>query len=227
MDIVEAVNQRKSIRAFKPDPVPQGILKEMLDIALRAPSWGNTQPWEFAIVCGSKLEEIRNGFIQRAGEEPMPDIARPQGFPEPYGSRRRALGAKFYEIKGITREDRERRGWWQLQGLKHFGAPCVIYIYVDRSFYYQANGLNVWPMFDCGLVAENIMLVATKYGLGTIPQAQAVIYPDVLRKVLGIPDSKLILLGISIGYPDWDDPINRFRSERELLDKVARWYGFD
>lgn len=227
MDIVEAVSQRKSIRAFKRDPVPQGILKEILGHAFLAPSWGNTQPWEFAIVCGKKLEEIENGFIQQALEDPAPDIARPPGFPEPYGERRRAIGAKFYEIKGITREDRERRGRWQIQGLKHFGAPCVIYIYIDRSFYFQANGLNVWPLFDCGLVAENIMLLATKYGLGTIPQAQAVIYPGVLRNVLGIPDSKLIVLGISIGYPDRDDPINQFRSEREPLDRVAKWYGFD
>jgi nitroreductase len=71
------------------------------------------------------------------------------------------------------------------------------------------------------------MLLATQYGLGTIPQIQAVVYPDVLRKVLGIPDSKVIVLGISVGYPDWDDPVNQFRSEREPLDNVSTWYGFD
>lgn len=227
MDIVEAVNQRKSIRAFKPDPVPQVILKEIIGLALRAPSWSNTQPWEFAIAGGSKLEEIRQGFIQKAEEDPVPDITRPQDFPEPYASRRGALGAKFLEIKGVKREDIEGRGWWRLQGLRHFGAPCVIYICIDRSFYFQANSVNVWPIFDCGLVAENIMLLATRYGLGTIPQAQAVLFPDILRKVLGIPDSKLIVLGLSIGYPDWDDPINRFRSAREPMDNVVKFYGFD
>ena len=227
MDIIEAVNQRKSIRAFKPDPVPQGILKEIMELALRAPSWANTQPWEFVIVGGKKLEEIRQGFIEKAEQEAYPDIARPKGFPEPYDSRRRANSAKFLEVKGIRREDREGRGWWRLQGLRHFEAPSVIYICIDRSFYYQDDSLNVWPIFDCGLVAENVMLLATKYGLGTIPQAQAVLYPDVLRKVLGIPSSKLIVLGISIGYPNWDDAINQFRSQREPLDKVAKWYGFD
>lgn len=114
-----------------------------------------------------------------------------------------------------------------MQGLRHFGAPAVIYICIDRSFYFQAEGVNVWPIFDCGLVAENIMLIATSYGLGTIPQAQAVVYPEVLRKVLGIPDSKLIALGIAIGYPDWDDPINQLQSERESLERIARWCGFD
>ena len=135
--------------------------------------------------------------------------------------------AKLFEIKGISREDRKKRKWWRLQGLKLFDATTVIYIYVDRSFYLQGNGLNVWPIFDCGLIAENIMLLATKYGLGTIPQAQSIQYPDVVRKVLGMPNSKLIVLGIPIGYPNWDDPINQFRSEREPLDKVAKWYGFN
>jgi nitroreductase len=128
---------------------------------------------------------------------------------------------------GIGREDRERRDWWRQQGSRLFGAPSAIYIYIDRSIYLQDDRLNVWPLFDCGLVAENIMLLATKYGLGTVPQAQAIAYPDVLRKILGIPDSKLMVLGISIGYPNWDDPVNQFRSEKETIDKVANWYGFE
>jgi nitroreductase len=128
------------------------------------------------------------------------------------------VGRKVLELKGISREDKEKRIWWILQGLRLFGAPCVIYIYIGRSFYQQGDRLNSWPLFDCGLVAENIMLLATKYGLGTVPQIQAVLYPDVLRKVLGIADSKLIVLGISIGYPDWDDPVNQRQSARGSLE---------
>lgn len=227
MDIVETIHQRRSIRAFKPDAVPREILKEIMELALHAPSWANTQPWEFAIVGGEKLEEITQAFIERVDEQPNPDLPRPREFPEPYDARRRALGMKVFEVKEIKREDREKRRWWQLQGLKLFEAPIVIYIYIDRSFYFQSDRLNVWPILDCGLVAESIMLLATKYGLGTIPQIQAVDHPGVLRNMLGIPDSKLIVLGIAIGYPNWDDPINQFRSERETLDKVAKWYGFD
>jgi nitroreductase len=229
MDIVEAINQRKSIRAYKSDPVPKEILRKIMELALRAPSWGNTQPWEFAIVTGKKLEEIRQAFVEKAAaaEEDKPDIPRPRGFPQPYDTRYRAVGRKVLELKGISREDKEKRGRWLLQGLRLFEAPCAIYIYIDRSFYQQGDGLNIWPLFDCGLVAENIMLLATKYGLGTIPQIQAVVYPDVLRRVLGIPDSKVIVLGISVGYPDWNDPVNQFRSEREPLDSVSTWHGFD
>jgi len=229
MEIVEAIHQRKSIRAFKSNPVPKEILKEIMELALRAPSWGNTQPWQFAIVTGKKLEEIRQAFVEKASaaEKDNPDIPRPREFPQPYDTRYRALGRRILELKGISREDKEKRGMWLLQGLRLFEAPCVIYIYVDRSFYRQGEGLNIWPVFDCGLIAENIMLLATRHGLGTVPQIQAVMYPDVLRKVLGIPDSKLIVLGISVGYPDWDDPVNQLRSEREPLDNVSTWYGFD
>jgi len=227
MDMADAINHRKSIRAFKPEAVPQEILKEIVELALRAPSWANTQPWELAIVSGSKLEEIRRAYIEKAEELPNPDLAFPREFPEPFDTRRRAVGRKLFEILGIGREDREKRRWWYLQGLRLFEAPSVIYIYIDRSFYLQGDSLNVWPIFDCGLMAENIMLLATKFGLGTTPQIQAVVYPDVLRKMLGIPDSKLIVLGIAIGYPDWDAPINQLRSEREPLDSIARWFGFD
>ena len=226
MEIVEAIQKRKSIRAFKSDPVPKEIVKEIMELALRAPSWANTQPWEFAIVAGKKLEEIRQSAVEKAEEEPNPDIPRPREFPEPYDTRRRVLGRKIFELKGIGREDREKRRGWLLQGLRLFEAPCAFYICIDRSFYLQGDGLNIWPIFDCGLVAENIMLLATRHGLGTIAQIQAVMYPDVLRKVLGILDSKLIVLGIAIGYPDWDDPVNQLRSEREPLDNVSTWCGF-
>jgi len=118
-------------------------------------------------------------------------------------------------------------GEWYLQGPRLYGAPAAIYIFIDRSFYEQPGGPNVYPVFDCGLLAQNIMLLATDFGLGTIVQAQAVHYPNVLRQMLGIPDSKLVLVGIAIGYPDWDNPINEFRSAREAADSMVKWYGFD
>lgn len=227
MDIAEAIRQRKSIRAFKPDEVPLETLKEIMELALRAPSWANTQPWEFAIVGGKKLEEIRQAVMEKGGETGNPDLAYPQEFPEPYDTRRRSNGRKLFEVMGINREDKEKRQWWQLQGLRLFEAPSAIYIYTERAFHLQGDGLNVWPVFDCGLIAGNIMLLATSFGLGTIPQIQAVAYPDVLRKTLGIPDSKLIVLGLAIGYPDWDSPANEFRSERAPMSEVTRWQGFE
>ena len=228
MEIVDAIRQRRSIRAFKTAPVPKEVLREMMELALRAPSWANTQPWEFAIVSGRELEEIRKAFVEKAeaGEPMKPESAAPQGFPEPYDTRRRGVGRRMFDALGLKREDAEKRAAWGRQGMALFGAPCAIYILTGRPFYFQGNELNAWPLFDCGLVAENIMLLAGKYGLGTIPEIQAVAYPDVLRKVLTLPDSTLIVLGIAIGYPDWDSPINRMVTDREALDNVTRWYGF-
>jgi nitroreductase len=226
MDVVEAISSRKSIRAYKPDPVPREVLSEIMEQSLRAPSWGNTQPWQFAIVTGNALAEIRRAFTEQAEDAGNTDIPMPPGFPEPYITRYRALGRKVFVLKGIGREDKDKRKLWLLQGLTLFEAPCAIYIYIDRSLYEQSAGLNVWPLFDCGLVAENIMLLAASHGLGTIAQIQAVMYPDVLRRVVGIPDSKLIVLGIAIGYPDWEEPVNQLRSERESLDGLTTWHGF-
>lgn len=223
MDVVEAVNKRKSIRAFKPDPVPQTILKEIMELALRAPSWGNSQPWDFVIVAGSKLDEIKQGFNEKAGQASTLEIARPQEFPEPYGSRRRGLAVRPPQTTEVRTGNVDRRP----QNPRFFGAPCVIYICTGRSLYFQSKGINSWPIFDCGAIEENIMLLATNYGLGTIALAQSVTYPDVIRKVIAIPDSLLIVLGIAIGYPDWNDPVNQRQSARVPLIQVSKWYGFD
>ncbi len=220
MDISEAINQRKSIRAFKPDPVALDTLNEILEESIRAPSWANTQPWEFAVACGKPLEEIRAGFLEKGMTSPSPDVPRPPEFPERYAARIRVLDK---QNRLVTQKDWESR---RVQNFKHYGAPAVIYLLTRREFYYQTKGLNVWALYDCGAVVENIMLLAPKYGLGTIVQAQAAVYPDVLRRVLEIPDSKIVILGIAIGYPDWDNPINQFQTEREPLDSITTWHGF-
>ncbi len=220
MEISEAIDQRKSIRAFKPDPVPMEILKKILEESLRAPSWANTQPWEFAVATGKPLEEIRKGFLERSSTSPSPDVARPPEFPERYAARIRVLDK---QNRLVTQKDWESR---RVQNFKHYGAPAVIYLLTRREFYYQTKGLNVWALYDCGAVVQNLLLLATQYGLGTIVQAQAAAYPDVLRKELNIPESKIVLLGIAIGYPDWDNPINQFQTEREPLDSITTWHGF-
>jgi nitroreductase len=220
MDISEAISQRKSIRAFKSDPVPLDLVKKILEESIRAPSWANTQPWEFTVAAGKPLEAIRAGFLEKSRTSPSPDVPRPPEFPERYAARIRVLDK---QNRLVTQSDWDSR---RVQNFKHYGAPAVIYLLTAREFYYQTKGLNVWALYDCGAVVENIMLLATRHGLGTVVQAQAVSYPSVLREVLEIPDSKIVLLGIAIGYPDWDNPINQFRTEREPLDKIVTWHGF-
>jgi len=202
MDIFEAINQRKSIRAFKEDPVPVDVLRRILEEAIRAPSWANTQPWEFAVATGKPLEEIRAGFLEKGSTSPSPDIPRPPEFSERYAARIRVLDK---QNRLVTQKDWDSR---RVQNFKNYGAPAVIYLLTRREFYYQSKGLNVWALYDCGAVAENIMLLATSCGLGTVIQAQAVAHTAVVRKALDIPESKILGLGIAIGFPDLDNPIN-------------------
>lgn len=225
MEMQKVIKERKSIRAFKADPVPHELLSQIAELALRAPSWANTQPWELAIVTGAKLEAIKEEFSAQHGVKGQPDFHAPKDFPGVYKIRFQNLAAKMSEAAGRGKRDKGS-GEWYLQGPRLYGAPAAIYILIDRAFYEQAGGLNIWPIFDCGLVAQNIMLLATDFGLGTIVQAQAVHYPNVLRRVLGIPDTKLVLVGIAIGYPDWQNPINAFHSDRDTVDNVVKWYGF-
>ncbi len=228
MDVIQAIKERKSIRAFKPDPVPLDLLKKIIEQALRAPSWANTQPWEFAVATGAKLKAIQDAFVKR-GMGPMQnspsEVARPGDFPEPYISRIKSMQEK--ENRGRTTqmkpEEMEAR---MMNNFRHYGATTCIYLLVGKNFVYQAKGVNTWAMYDCGAAVQNIMLLATNYGLGTIAQAMAVVYPDIIRKELGIPEDKLIALGVAIGYPDWQDPVNEDFRDREPLDSICKFYGF-
>ncbi len=225
MEFMEVINKRKTYRAYKPDPIPQDILRKVMEAGLRAPSWANTQPWEFAVVTGKKLDAIKQGFLAKAeqGLEPTPDLAFPRVFPDPYRSR---LPAMRRPDADRVRDDKELRRERQIQGSRMYGCPCVIYIYTERAFYTQeGRGLNVYPIFDCGLAAENIMLAATNYGLGTTPAAQAVPYPDVIRSVLGLPESKLIVLGIFVGYPDDTHQQHNVYSGREPFGDLVKFYS--
>ena len=228
MDVVKAIKERYSVRAFKPDPVPLDLLKKIIEQSLRAPSWANTQPWEFAVATGKKLKAIEDAFVKRGGQgmqTAQAEVARPPEYPEPYMSRIKKMQAQ--ENRGrtseMTKEDMDAR---LVSNFLHYGAPVCIYLLVGKNFLYQEKGINVWAIYDCGSAVQNIMLLATNYGLGTIAQAMAVPYPDIIRKELGIPEDKLIALGVAIGYPDDKNPINKDRRNREPLDTMAKFYGF-
>ena len=228
MDVVKAIKERFSVRAFKPDPVPLDLLKKIIEQAQRAPSWANTQPWEFAVVTGKKLKAIEEACVKRGSQgmrDSQSEVARPPEYPEPYMSRIKKMQAQ--EQRGRTTEmkpeDFEARF---ALNCRHYGAPACIYLLVGKNFLYQEKGINVWAMYDCGSAVQNIMLLATSHGLGTIAQAMAVVYPNIIRKELGIPEDTLIALGIAIGYPDLNDPANQDRKNREPLDDIAKFYGF-
>jgi nitroreductase len=223
MDIVEAIRTRRSIRGFKPDPVPKKVIGEILEIASRAPSAMNTQPWEFTVLTGDVLEDVRRGNVEMLNSEPPHPDHLVVGWPfdSVYRRRQVELGKQIFHLMEIPRDDMEKRTRWMERGFRYFDAPVAIIISVDKSL------TEAGPLLDIGAVMQTICLTALNYGLGTCIEDQGVMYPEVLRKIAGIPESKRIIISISIGYPNWDFPANKVESSREPVEKITTWYGFE
>ena len=222
MDIIKALRSRKSIRGYKPDPVPKEILREILEIASRSPSAKNAQPWEITVVAGEVLEQIKRGNLEMlaSGAIPNPDVPY-EDFHGVYKRRQVALAIQLFELMGIDRSDRDARVEWNQRGFRFFDAPAAIILTVDTSLDESLT------QFDVGIITHAICLAALNYGLGTCIDEQGIMYPQVVRKFTGIPESKRIVVSIAIGYPDWDFPANKLETKREPVESITSWYGFD
>lgn len=224
MDILEAIKTRKSIRDFKDEQVPQKVIREILEIACRAPSAMNTQPWEFIVIAQGVLDEIKRTVVEKlqAGEKPHSEHSV-VGWPieSVYRQRQVDLAKKIFHLMDIKREEADKRSQWLERGFKFFNAPAAIIVCVDRIL---TEGT---PIFDIGAVTQNICLAALHFGLGTCIEDQGVMYPEVLREICDIPETKQIIMAIAVGYPNWDFPANRLETTREAVDTLTRWCGFD
>jgi len=224
MDVIEAIRARKSIRSFKPDPVPGVVLEQILELATRAPSAMNTQPWEFTVLTGDVLDRVRRANVERlgSGTSPNPEyevVAWPKE--SIYRQRQVDLAKQLFRAMDIPREDKEKRAQWMERGFRYFDAPAAIIISADRSL--SESG----PLLDIGAAIQTICLAALHFGLGTCIEDQGTMYPDVLREHARIPDSKRIIMAVAIGYPDPDFPANRVESGREPIGNITTWLGFD
>ena len=220
MDLYEAIKNRKSIRAYKPDPVPRHLIESILDIAIRSPSSLNSQPWEFWVIAGDVVNAISEDNIANLhqGVPLARDMGRDQ-FSGEYRDRQVALGKQIFKLMDITREDKVKRLAWTERGFRFFDAPAVIIICMDKI-------LSPASMYDIGAIAQTITLAALPHGLGTCIQGQGIMYPDVVRKHAGIPDSKLVITCLTIGYPDEEAIVNQVVSEREPVEKLTVFRGF-
>lgn len=224
MELIEAIKSRRSIRGFKPTPVPEEVLAEILELAHLSPSAVNEQSWEFIVLTGESLEKAKKVNVEQhlAGAKVNPDCAAtpPNLLKSPYVDRQTALAVQLFGLVGIERSDKSKRLEWQLKGKRFFDAPAAILISVDEAIFTLRH---LTPLVDVGIVTQTIALTALEFGLGTCIQQDTVFYPDALRKALDIPDSKRIIVALAIGYPDWDHPANRLRTPREPLKSLVTW----
>ena len=219
MELEAAVRGRRSIRKFTERKVPGILVEEILEAARWAPSWGNTQPWEFTVLAGAPLEAFKeaNERMFSQGLAAAPDIPMPESWPAALKARYGELGRTMLDLMGIDRADQDARNrlYARMAGL--FGAPCLIVAAIPRGVAVE------YAMLDVGLVVQTICLLAHARGLGTCIMAAAVRYPDALRKVASIPDDRRIVAAVAVGYPDPEYPLNRFERKRADLREIVRW----
>lgn len=218
MDAIQCIKERMSIRRFKPDPVPKETLMEVLEAARWSPSYKNSQPWEVVLVSGKKKEELTSMLLEllEKDEKPAPDLPEPTFWPEAEARRIEALMVKRAKAFGRDLLDPAALREAKKANFSFYGAPWGIFLFQDKS-------LSLWSLFDIGLFAQSLMIAAKAKGLGTVPQAFLTDYAAHVKRFLGISESKRLVIGISIGYPDLDSPENSIRSDRSPLSEFVRW----
>jgi nitroreductase len=220
MDAITCIKTRMSIRRFKADPVPPELLMNVIETAKWSPSYKNSQPWEAVIISGEKKDALSQYLVEllEKNEKPCPDLPEPQSWPPPIEARISALMKKRSEITGKDLNSPEVRRKSKIANFQFYRAPHGIFLFQDSA-------LTLWSLFDIGLFAQSLMLAAHALGLGTVPQAFLTDYAKQVKEFLGIPESKRLVLGISIGYPDLESPVNSFRTDRLDTEEIVRVAG--
>ncbi|MGH3634710.1 MAG: nitroreductase [Mycobacterium sp.] len=218
--LANLLRRRHSCRGFRPQPVDRGVIREIVSDATHAPSWCNTQPWHLIVTDGEETQRFRKALYDHVETvfEDSPDLPFPGSYEGEYRARRRECGKQLYESLGITRQDKEGADRQMLENFALFGAPHVAILTTDRN-------LGAYGAVDCGLFVQSFLLAAQSRGVGTIPQAAMASQAPFIREYFSISEDRLILLGISFGYPDPDHPANGFRTSRADAEEVVSWAG--
>lgn len=219
METTTCVQERRTIRKFLPEPVPKEIIEEIISKALWAPSWGNTQPWEFMVISGQLMDtfktENRNALM--TGAHSTPDIQMPEKWPESLKARYKDVGRRLFDSLSIARDDVEGRTNYYGEMFHIFDAPAMLLVLLDKKL------LLEYAMLDVGLFLQTFMLLACDRGLGTAALAASVHFPQVARKVLPIPEDKHLAIGAAIGWPDEGASVNTFQRKRAPMQELVTW----
>ncbi len=219
MELQEAVLGRRSIRQFLLRPVPDELIRDLIAKSLWSPSWGNTQPWEIVVGTGESLAKFkkknRDAFLE--GKSSTTDIPMPQAWPDHNKLRYKELGKSVLGALSIPREDQQARIDHFAWMFTLFDAPAMVLFTLDKTL------LLEYAMLDVGLILQTFCLLAHEKGLGTCVLAVSIMYPEIAREVFSIPDTKRLVIGTALGWPDSKAPVNSFKRNRGHLEEFVRW----
>jgi nitroreductase len=220
----DVVLGRRSIRGYKRERPSKALIREVIEMAMRAPSSLNTQPWNFYVVGGAPLDRIRAGNTERnlAG---VPDSREFRGHGAYVGDHRErqiGIAKQLFAAMNIAREDKDGRQDWVLRGFRQFDAPISVVVTYDRSI----HGGDIAP-FDCGAVTNALVNAAWSRGLGCVINSQGIMQSPVVREHAAIPDDQVIMICVAMGFPDESFPANAVVSQRKTVDDTAVFVGFD
>ena len=211
MDVTEAVDSRKSIRAFLDKAVDDSLIKELLEKASRAASGGNLQPWKIYVI----NDKTMNSFHKFQSEWTEPETPAyaiyPESLKEPYKTSRYEVADDMYSLLGIERENKEARFKQVLKNYEFFGAPAAFFCFVDRQM-----GRPQWS--DLGMFLQTFMLLAREAGLDTCPQEAWAMKQESVTAFVEAPDELMLFCGMAIGYQDESEKVNELRTSRRPIE---------
>ncbi|MDH5634106.1 MAG: nitroreductase [Gammaproteobacteria bacterium] len=220
MLVSEALQKRKSVRAFLPKPVEKHTIERILQAAGHAPSGVNSQPWQVAVVTGEtrqKLQEKTEAAFRSGADKSMGYHYYPLTWIEPYKGRRKATGLQMYSTLGIGREDKQRQIDQWAANYRAFDAPVMLLFFLDPV-------MEKGSFIDYGIFLQSIMLAAVEEGLATCPQAALGEFPEIVLQTLGYPEDWLVIGGMALGYEDTDALVNSYRTPREEIASFTRFF---
>lgn len=216
MDIIQIINERKSARAFKPDPVRKEQIEEVLKLVVNAPSALNLQPWEFVVVMDEEKERLSRKLVKLYREKQIScSPGNVKSLSETFSKR----GAESFELMNpyLKKMGQQDFSSFVNEGSCNFyGAPVAVIICLDNAF-------SKARLVDIGIALGYFVLIAHNFGLSTCPIGLINAYEDDIKEILNIPDNKDVVIGIALGHADPESPINQFKSPRDSLDNFATW----
>jgi len=219
MELRQAITERKSVRVFKPDPVPRELIKKVLEAGMLAPSSANMQPWDFVVIGGEEKYRLSLTLLQEFSDKGQDyDFAGKEiKFPARFLNRRRIFFDELFQELGNKGLD--PKPFVQESTFRFWKAPVAILVFMDGR-------LAKRFLFDIGTCVQNIVLAAQAEGLGTHLIGLILKFQNTIKTYLHIPLEKRLVVGICLGYPDTTQPINDFQPQRVSLDEAVEWIGF-